>query len=92
VKSILHKEKECFVCNKKTGLHLHHIYYGKNRNISDKNGFVCYLCFEHHEGTDGVHGKNGNDLNLYLKQICQKTYEMEHSREEFIRLMGKSYL
>lgn len=92
MKSILQDNKECYFCKSKQGLHLHHIYFGKNRTVSDKNGFVCYLCFEHHEGTNGVHGKNGDKLDEYLKRTCQEKFERLNSREEFRKLIGKSYL
>lgn len=92
MKSILQEKKECFICKTKDNLHLHHIYFGKNRTISDKNGFTCYLCYNHHEGTNGVHGKLGHDLDMYLKRTCQEVFERTHSREEFLKLIGKSYL
>lgn len=63
-----------------------------NRKISDKNGFTVYLCQYHHEGDYGVHGKNGNELNRELKQLCQKKFEEKDTRDNFIRLIGRSYL
>ena len=93
MKSILQTNKECYVCKTTYNLNLHHICYGvANRKISDKNGFVVYLCQYHHEGTYGVHGKYGNELNKKLKQICQSKYEENHTREEFRQLIGRSYL
>lgn len=91
-KSILQTEKECFICHTKQNLHFHHIYFGvKNREISDKNGFTCYLCHEHHEGIFGVHGKYGKEADLFLKKECQKQFEKSKSREEFVRLIGRNY-
>lgn len=92
MKSIVQDKKECIICKKTNNLHLHHIYFGKNRAISDKHGFVCYLCYEHHEGTNGVHGKNGDKIDNYLKQICQERFERYFSREDFRKLIGKSYI
>ena len=84
---------ECFWCCRETETELHHIYFGTGRRtVSDRMGFVCYLCPECHRGTDGVHGKNGNALNKTLKKICQMKYEETHSREEFIETIGRSYL
>ena len=75
-----------------SNLHYHHIYFGTaRRKISEKNGFKVWLCYDHHEGTYGVHGKNGHSLDLFLKVVCQKKYEETHSREEFIKLIGESY-
>lgn len=71
----------------------HHVYYGTGRRkISDRNGFIVYLCPECHRGTYGVHGKRGKEFNLALKRRCQAKYEEEHSRKEFIDLIGKSYI
>lgn len=93
MKSIIQNRKECFFCKTTQNLHLHHIYFGvKNRTASDKNGFTCYLCQQHHEGTYGVHGKYGHKADLYLKQYCQEVFERTHSREEFIKLIGKNYI
>jgi len=93
MKSIIQKNKECYVCKTIYNLHLHHIWYGTaNRKVSDKNGFTVYLCQYHHEGTYGVHGKHGDKLNRELKELCQKKFEENHTREEFRKLVGKSYL
>ena len=42
---------------------------------------------------DGVHGINGHELDVELKQACQQAFEADgHTRKEFIELIGKSYL
>lgn len=92
--SIIEQKKECYVCKKTTNLHLHHIWYGKNRKNSDEDGLVVYLCYDHHEGTNGVHGKNGHELDLKLKKIAEQKW-IEHynkSKEDFIRRYGKNLL
>lgn len=71
---------------------LHHIFFGGLRPISDKLGLVVYLCKECHRGTNGVHGKNGNKLNRKLKKIAQEAWEAEHSHEEWMKIVGRSYL
>lgn len=93
MKSILQNRKRCFICSRTIGLHDHHIYFGTaRRKISEKYGFKVWLCYEHHEGTYGVHGSKGNELNKYLKEVCQLKYEENHSRNEFRKIMGKSYI
>lgn len=93
MKSIIQTKKQCFICSKQTGLHDHHIYFGTaNRKISEKNGFKVWLCYDHHEGTNGVHGMKGHKLDLFLKQICQKKYEETHTRDDFIKLIGRNYI
>lgn len=93
MKSIIQRSKECIVCGTTQNLHLHHIFFGvANRKISDRNGFTCYLCGYHHNlSNQGVH--SNRELDLMLKRLCQEKYEsMGYSREDFIRLIGKSYI
>lgn len=93
MKSILQEKKECYICHSTYNLHCHHLYFGvQHRKISGENGFMVYLCYEHHEGNNGVHGRNGHTLDLYLKRKCQEKFEETHSREEFMKLIGKNYI
>ena len=69
--SIIDTKKRCYVCGSTLNLHLHHIWFGKNRNNADADGLTCYLCWVHHEGTYGVHGKGGHKLDEKLKKIAQ---------------------
>lgn len=93
-KSILTNDKKCFVTGRTDNLHKHHIYFGAgNRQVSEDNGFWVYLTGAAHNQSDyGVHGKNGHDLDLKLKRICQREYEKTHTREEFISLIGRNFL
>lgn len=90
-KSILQEEKECYITGSKINLHLHHIYPGSNRKISDREGFFIWLRADWHVGQMYSVHENA-DLMIRLKQECQKKYEETHSREEFIRLIGRNYL
>ena len=92
--SILQTEKECFITGSTYNLHKHHIFYGNPwRRISEENGFWVYLIGRLHNQSDsGVHGKNGHKLDIKLKQICQRKFEETHSREEFMKLIGRNYL
>lgn len=91
-KSILQSERYCYVCGARSGLHTHHCYAGvANRAQSEKYGFKVYLCARHHNLSEyGVHFDNG--LDLRLKRKCQRAFERTHSREEFIKIIGKNYL
>ena len=93
-KSILQDEKKCYITGQTNNLHKHHIYFGNPlRKISEKNGFWVYLAGRlHNQSEDGVHGKNGHDLDLMLKRHCQMKYEETHTREEFMKLIGRNYL
>lgn len=90
--SILQREKKCYITGATTNLHRHHIYFGNpNRKISEKNGFWVWLRADWHNGASyGVHFDRS--LDLELKRACQSAYERTHTREEFIRLIGKNYL
>ena len=81
----------CWVC-KRPREHIHHILYGtSNRKIADKYGYIIPLCAEHHTGANGVHFNKG--MELYLKRMAQEHFEEHHgTREDFIRVFGKSYL
>ena len=34
----------------------------------------------------------GHKLDLFLKQTCQKKYEETHTRDDFIKLIGRNYI
>ena len=89
-RSILQAERTCLICGSPY-TEVHHIYFGHGRRrISDSNGFIAYLCPEHHRGRYSPHGNREADLRL--KERCQRVFEKTHSRQEFIALIGKSYL
>ena len=80
--------KHCYICTKK-GLKdiskedLHEIYGGSNRKRSIENGLVVPLCRKCHQD---------NKILKFLQRFIQKEYEKTHTREEFIKLIGKSYI
>lgn len=92
MKSIIQSEKKCFVCGTTQDLHTHHVFEGTaNRSKSEKDGLKIYLCGKHHNlSLDGIH--YNKTLDLALKKYTQAVYEKTHSREEFIRRYGRSYL
>ena len=98
-KSILQNQenKQCYLCILLEGnydyqtVEDHHIFFGPNRRNSEIHGFKVKLCIRHHrEGKEAVHMNRENDL--ILKEICQKEYEKTHTRQEFVQIIGKSYL
>ena len=92
--SLLQSKKECYVCKTTNSMHLHHIMFGKNRKKADEDLLTVYLCREHHEGTNGVHGKNGHELDLKLKQLAEKKWCEYYNKniEDFIIRYGKNYI
>lgn len=79
--------KICFMCDldgkqvKKADLH--EVYGGSNRQRSIKNGFVKIICRKCHDDEKEI---------IKLRKETQLEYEKNHTREEFIQLIGKSYL
>lgn len=90
LKSVITDDLEhCIECGRQP-VQIHHVYYGKNRKQADVNGLIIPLCLDHHTGAHGVH--NDQRLDLKYKQIGQQAYEVNHSRDDFRRLFGRSYL
>lgn len=96
-KSIISNERVCLICGTNQDLHKHHIFNGyANRRLSEQFGCWCYLCGKHHNLSDqGVH--NNEELNLYLKKLCQEKWEAlngggEDARKKFIKRFGINYL
>lgn len=79
--------KECFLCERPAS-DTHHLIPGTaNRRNSEKYGLTCYLCRECHRK---VH--DDPDLMFFMKRIGQSIFEAESgTREDFIRIFGKSY-
>lgn len=90
--SILQKSKVCYYCGTTIGLHRHHIFFGKNRKLSEEDGCVVYLCYKHHTGVFGIH--NNHKMDLELKKKCEEAWlkRYDKSIEEFIGRYGKNYL
>lgn len=89
--SILSNERRCYVCGSTENLHKHHIFFGANRKWSEKYGCWVYLCAAHHNMSNkGVH--NDRMLDLKLKAECQRAFEKDHTREEFMRIFTKQWL
>ena len=72
---------------------IHEVYGGSNRQISMANGFCVPLCRWHHlMVTNPDKTALGFVIDKELKEKCQKVYEQQHTREEFIKLIGKNYI
>ena len=93
-KSIINNKKICYVCGTNNNLHYHHIIFGKNRKKADEDGLTVYLCYSHHEGTYGVHGKYGNELDKKLKIIAEKRWceYYNKTKEDFRERYYRNYL
>ena len=93
-KSILTDDLEhCIECGRDS-VDIHHVFHGEhiNRVYAEEDGFVIPLCRNHHTGDwkRCIHGNRQMDLKW--KRYAQWEYEKNHTREEFIKRYGKSYL
>ncbi len=84
---------KCFVTGSTT-VALHHVFGKFNRRRSELYGYVVPLApLWHNIGNNSVHMRPNDGLDLFLKRYCQVDFEKKHgTRDEFIRLFGKSYL
>ena len=98
-KSILKTKKGvCYLCVRMNGDYRqkyteeHHILYGSGRReLSEAAGLKVYLCPDHHRnGQQAVH--NNREIRERLWEIAQLEYEVDHTREEWMRIAGKNYL
>lgn len=97
--SILHKKDgTCYLCMRLHEnytvyqmVHEHHVYPGRNRQVSEANGFKVYLCVRHHGySREAVH-ENHEYMRL-IQMDCQRQYERTHTRQQFMQLIGQSFL
>ena len=90
-KSVIQERKECYFCGKLTNLERHHVFGGvANRPISEKYGLTVWLCHNCHTGAAGA--QYDKMKNLHLKQDAQFAFERNHTRSEWMKLIGKNYL
>lgn len=101
-KSLIQKEKCCYLCGRRDQLHYHHIFNGTaNRKLSDKYLLGIWLCPEHHNmSAQGVHFNKS--LDLKIKQTGQKAWEAQYrdenggtaedARKAFIQIFHKNYI
>lgn len=84
-------EGKCVICGKVGFMHVHHIFEGSLRKRSERYGMTCLLCpYCHVYSPNSVH--LNENTNKKLKRAAQRKFEREHTREDFIKLFGRSYL
>jgi hypothetical protein len=88
------KANYCYNCGKWGVIEKHHAFHGTaNRKACDLFPEMQFdLCPDCHRGTNGVHGKNGRELDLELKCTAQCNFEVKYGHEAFMKLIGKNYL
>lgn len=88
--------KTCYACGcyaTQGFMHVHHIFGGPNRKLSERYGLKVHLCYVCHEdGERGVHGRNV-ELMDRLHREGQEAFERVHGdREVFTKIFGKNYI
>ena len=91
--SLLQDTKQCYVCGCTNNIHIHEVFFGKNRTKSIEDGCCVYLCGKHHnQSNEGVHFNH--ELDSELKQQMELYWLKYYNKttEEFIERYGKNYL
>lgn len=82
----------CIVCEKAYAS-THECFGGSRRNLSRLYGLMVRLCWDHHQGDEGAHGKDGLAFRMWLERKGQTMFEDKHgTREDFKRIFGRNYL
>ena len=78
----------CELCGSNDRVELHHIISGIGKRTQHESTLsVMALCYQHHRGTRGVHGRDGDPLNKNLKKMLQGLYFSQGLPEEKVREM-----
>lgn len=91
--SLISNEPCCLICGTTRNLHKHHLCSGYGRReLSERYGLWVYLCADHHNMSPyGVH--NDKAFDLTLRKMGQQAWEQSYgTREEFIKIFGRSWL
>ena len=85
----------CAICGKEHGgMHRHHVFFGTaNRQLSEEDGMVVYLCPDCHEhGARAVH--RNRETDVALKQAAQRVWMADREADEdaFRARYGRSWL
>lgn len=94
-RSVMGNGRGCYVCGDNSYLESHHIFFGgRNRHKAEQDGLKVLLCYEHHRGTSGVHGRDGHELDLKLKRDAEGIWLKRNNKtiQDFIDRYGRNYL
>lgn len=91
--SILQDTKNCLVCGTSKNIHIHEVYYGRNRQKSIEDGCCVYLCGEHHNlSKNGIH--YDHEFDIIVKKAMEKRWLEYYNKDidDFINSYGRNYL
>lgn len=79
----------CYCCGYPR-VEIHHTLHGFARKAADEYGYVVPLCHRCHMA---LHDGKEEELDQHLKELAQVHFEEHYgSREEFVKIFGRSYL
>lgn len=82
----------CYICGRRDlPLETHHVFHGPRRKSADFYKLVVPLCPQCHRGTEGIHGRDGAELDKWLKRRGQLAFETYYSDKNFLEIFGKNY-
>ena len=92
--------KTCYVCGLSNRICIHECFYGvANRQKSINDGLCVPLCYEHHQGSNGIHYNKALDdkvkkqaEKIWIKTYCNEDLTPEEKIEQFIKRYGQNYL
>lgn len=91
--SILQNKKECYVCKTTSNIHIHEVYFGRNRQKSIEDGCCIYLCGKHHNlSNQGIHFNH--ELDMAIKKIMEQKWCEYYNKniDDFLIRFGRNYL
>ena len=98
-KSIIQDDtSKCFISGNEGWLEWHHVWGGAFKKISEENGFMVRLNHYFHNEPPCAQNFNlgsphfNKEVREKLQRLCQQEFEKKHTREEFIKLIGRNYL
>jgi len=92
MKSIMQTDDRCYLCRMAVGTETHHVFPGNpNRKRSDQDGLTVRLCHPCHWKVHCDSQDDGRSM-LFLKKKGQEAYELTHTREDFMKRYGRSWL
>ena len=79
----------CYLCHSNKRIEIHHIFSNSLRKQSTKYGLVVPLCYECHQGTNGVHF-NRQKMD-YLRKLGQIKFEEKYPDLDFMKIFHRDY-
>ena len=93
MKSIVQKDKACYITGDEYNLHKHHVFGGSNRKLSEHYGLWIYLRADWHNLENySIHMNKELDrrVKAEVQKIAMDYYDW--TVDDFITIFGKNYI